>query len=398
MSGQTLHIDIAIIGGGIAGLWTLNQLRNRGYSAVLFEREALGSYQTIGSQGMIHGGVKYALAGAWSGASETVSAMPAIWRACLAGKGKVDLRGCRVLSEDFFLWSGADLQSRLGSFLASKLLRGHVRKVAPADYPAPLRSPDFHGQVYRLADLVLDVPSLVQTLAQRQQDAIFAIDWQRCALQCEGRMAALALADCTLVPQQWLLTAGAGNAALVAQLRSRQPAMQCRPLQQVLVRHQYPEPFYGHCMGGNPAPRLTVSSHRDQSGRPVWYLGGDLSTDSADEDPDTLIERARRELAELLPWVDLGDTEWATLRLDRAEPRQGAMQRPDSAFVGKLDGVDNARAAWPTKLTLCPDLADEFERQLGAENILPRHPQDLSALAGLARPGIARPYWDTLFR
>ena len=39
---------------------------------------ALGSYQTIGSQGMIHGGVKYALAGAWSGASETVSAMPAI--------------------------------------------------------------------------------------------------------------------------------------------------------------------------------------------------------------------------------------------------------------------------------------------------------------------------------
>ena len=145
--------------------------------------------------------------------------MPAIWRACLAGKGKVDLRGCRVLSEDFFLWSGADLQSRLGSFLASKLLRGHVRRLAPADYPAPLQSPEFHGQVYRLADLVLDVPSLVQTLAQRQQDAIFTIDWQRCALQCEGRRAALALADCTLVPQQWLLTAGAGNAALVAQLR-----------------------------------------------------------------------------------------------------------------------------------------------------------------------------------
>ena len=397
MSGQTLHIDIAIIGGGIAGLWALNQLRNRGYSAVLFEQEALGSYQTIGSQGMIHGGVKYALAGAWSGASETVSAMPAIWRACLAGKGKVDLRGCGVLSEDFFLWSGADLQSRLGSFFASKLLRGHVRKVAPADYPAPLQSPEFHGQVYRLADLVLDVPSLVHTLARRQQDAIFAIDWQQCALQCEGRRAALAMADCTVLPQQWLLTAGAGNAALLAQLQSEQPAMQCRPLQQVLVRHQYREPFYGHCIGGNPSPRLTVSSHLDHSGRPVWYLGGDLSTGAADENPDVLIERAGCELAELLPWLDLGDTEWATLRLDRAEPRQGALRRPDSAFVGKLDGVDNARAAWPTKLTLCPDLADEFERQLEAENILPRHPQDLSALAGLARPGIARPYWDTLF-
>ncbi len=397
MGGQTLRIDIAIIGGGSAGLWTLNQLRNHGYSAVLFEQEGLGSYQTIGSQGMIHGGVKYALAGTWGGASETVSAMPAIWRACLAGKGKVDLRGCRVLSEDFFLWSGSDLQSRLGSFFASKLLRGHVRKVAPADYPAPLQSPDFHGQVYRLADLVLDVPSLVETLARRQQDAIFAIDWQHCALQCEGSRAVLRLADCTVVPQQLLLTAGAGNAALLAQLQSGQPAMQSRPLQQVLVRHQYPEPFYGHCMGSNPSPRLTISSHRDQSGRPVWYLGGDLSTASAEEPAEALIERARCELAELLPWLDLGDTEWATLRLDRAEPRQRALLRPDSAFVGKLDGVDNARAAWPTKLTLCPDLADEFERQLAAENILPRHPQDLAALAGLARPAIARPYWDTLF-
>jgi hypothetical protein len=205
------------------------------------------------------------------------------------------------------------------------------------------------------------------------------------------------MADCTVLPQQWLLTAGAGNAALMAQLRSGQPEMQCRPLQQVLVRHQYPEPFYGHCMGGNPSPRLTVSSHLDQSGRPVWYLGGDLSTAAAEEPPARLIERARCELAELLPWLDLGHTEWATLRLDRAEPRQRTLLRPDSAFVGKLDGVDNARVAWPTKLTLCPDLADEFERQLAADDILPRHPQDLSALAGLARPGIARPYWDTLF-
>jgi hypothetical protein len=151
-------------------------------------------------------------------------------------------------------------------------------------------------------------------------------------------------------------------------------------------------------MGGNPSPRLTVSSHRDQWGRPVWYLGGDLAADAAEEAPESLIERARNELAELLPWLDLGDTEWATLRLDRAEPRQVASQRPDSAFVGKLDGVDNARAAWPTKLTLCPDLADEFERQLAVEHILPRYPQDLSALASLARPAIARPYWDTLFR
>jgi glycine/D-amino acid oxidase-like deaminating enzyme len=397
MSRQVLHIDIAIIGGGIAGLWALNQLRSRGYSAVLFEQEALGSYQTIGSQGMIHGGIKYALAGVWSDDAEAISAMPARWRACLRGEGQVDLRGCRVLSEDFYLWSSATLQSRLSSFLASRLLRGRVQSVTPPDYPAPLRSPDFHGQVYRLADLVLDVPSLVATLAGRQRDAIFAIDWRHASLLREGRRAVLALPDCTVVPAQLLLTAGAGNETLIAGLGSQQPSMQRRPLQQVLVRHQYPESFYAHCMGGKPSPRLTISSHRDRSGRPIWYLGGDLSTGAADMAPDKLIERARRELTGLLPWLEFGTTEWTTLRLDRAEPRQSALLRPDSAFVGKLEGVDNARAAWPTKLTLTPELADDIERQLAADNILPRFQPDLAPLAALGHPPVATAYWDTLF-
>jgi glycerol-3-phosphate dehydrogenase len=346
---------------------------------------------------MIHGGVKYALAGALSNSSETIAAMPALWRQCLRGEGKVDLRGCEVLSEDFFLWSTASLQSRVTSFFASRLLRGRVQGITAEDYPEPLRSKQFRGQVYRLEDLVVDVPSLVTTLARRQPEAIFTVDWQRAALRRQGRQAVLELENCTLVPQQLLLTAGAGNEALLADLDSTSPAMQRRPLQQVLVRHQYQASFYGHCMGGNPSPRLTISSHRDRAGRPVWYLGGDLSTNAADEDPAHLIGRARQELAALLPWIDLGETHWTTLRLDRAEPRQSALLRPDSAYVGKLDGVDNARAAWPTKLTLSPDLADEIERQLLAEQILPRHQPDLAPLAALGRPPVATPYWDTLF-
>ena len=397
MGRQIIDTDIAIIGGGVAGLWLLNQLRNRGYSVVLFEREALGSYQTIGSQGMIHGGIKYALAGALSNSSETLAAMPAMWRQCLRGEGKVDLRGCRVLSEDFFLWSNAGMQSRLASFFASRLLRGRVERVAAGHYPAPLRSADFRGQVYRLEDLVLDVPSLVATLAQRHRDVIFAIDWQHAALRRLRRQAVLDVQGCTIVPGKLLLTAGAGNEALLTALGSTGPAMQRRPLQQVLARHQYSGDLFGHCMGSNPSPRLTISSHRDSAGRPVWYLGGDLATNGADEEPARLIARARRELADLLPWVDLGDARWATLRLERAEPRQASLLRPDSAFVGKLDSVDNALATWPTKLTLCPDLGDQVERQLAAEGMLPRCRPDLAPLAPLGRPPLASPYWDTLF-
>ncbi|HDY81885.1 MAG TPA: FAD-dependent oxidoreductase [Halieaceae bacterium] len=398
MEKHTLHTDIAIIGGGIAGLWALNQLRNGGYSAILFEQKALGSDQTIGSQGMIHGGIKYALSGVWSGDSHTISAMPAIWRACLAGTGKVDLRACKILSDDFYLWSSASLQSRLTSFFASKMLRGHVEKLKAADYPAPLQASAFRGQVYRLIDLVLDVPSLVQTLSNQHRQAIFSIDWHSASLRREGDRATLALPHCTVVPQRLLLTAGSGNEALISALGGATPAMQRRPLQQVLVKHRYRENFFAHCIGGSPSPRLTISSHRTRADEPVWYLGGDLATEGVDDDPDQLIDKARRELTELLPWIDLGRTQWRTLRLDRAEPRQSTLLRPDSAFVGKVDTVDNTLAAWPTKLALSPDLADEIQRQLVADNILPRHQPDLSLLQSMGQPPIAAAYWDTLFQ
>ena len=44
----------------------------------------------IASQGMIHGGVKYALSGAWGGGSDAISTMPDTWRDCLQGIGKVE--------------------------------------------------------------------------------------------------------------------------------------------------------------------------------------------------------------------------------------------------------------------------------------------------------------------
>lgn len=397
MGSPVMQTDIAIIGGGIAGLWTLNQLRNQGFNAVLFEQEALGSYQTVGSQGMIHGGIKYALSGAWSGSSEAISAMPAMWRSCLRGEGKVDLTGCKVLSEDFYLWSHTGLTSRVSSFFASKMLRGRVDRLSPEDYPAPLRSPKFKGQAYRLVDLVLDVPSLVEVLAERHRSAIYKIDWEQASLATEAGQALIRGPGWELHPRQLILTAGAGNESLVKALGGSEPAMQRRPLQQVLMKHEYPEPFYSHCTGGSASPRLTISSHRTSAGEPVWYLGGELATEGADAEPEQLIAKAKREIAELLPWIDFGQCEWRSLRLDRGEPRQSALLRPDSAFVGQVDSVANTLVAWPTKLSLSPNLADEIDLALAQRGIAPGDSSDLSALEDLGRPVIASTYWDTLF-
>ncbi|AQA17241.1 glycerol-3-phosphate dehydrogenase [Halioglobus japonicus] len=397
MTAPVIQPDIAIIGGGIAGLWALCQLRNAGYQAVLFEQEALGSYQTVGSQGMIHGGIKYALSGALSNSSETISSMPGVWRECLAGNGKVDLRNCEVLSEDFYLWSDTGLTSRVGSFFASKLLRGRVDRLAPADYPAVLANPAFKGQVYRLIDLVLDAPSLVKTLADQSDGAIFSIDWNTSSLAVDSRQAIIDTPFAQVRPRQLILAAGAGNEGLVQALGGSSPAMQRRPLQQVIVKHEYPEPFFGHCTGGSPSPRLTVSSHRTSAGEPVWYLGGDLSTEGADWEPQRVIERAKAELDELFPWIDFGHCEWRTLRLDRGEPRQSALKRPDTAYVGAVDSVDNALVTWPTKLTLSPDLGNELEHTLARRDMRPGPSADLAPLAGLGQPPIASAPWDTLF-
>ena len=45
----------------------------------LLETGTIGGGQTIGAQGIIHGGIKYALTGQASRASEAISRMPEIW-------------------------------------------------------------------------------------------------------------------------------------------------------------------------------------------------------------------------------------------------------------------------------------------------------------------------------
>jgi hypothetical protein len=60
---------------------------------LLIESEALGAGQTICSQGIIHGGAKYACRARSAEAAKLVAEMPALWRRCLSGEGDIDLRG-----------------------------------------------------------------------------------------------------------------------------------------------------------------------------------------------------------------------------------------------------------------------------------------------------------------
>ncbi|CAM5402359.1 hypothetical protein SSTU70S_03680 [Stutzerimonas stutzeri] len=67
---ESFSTDVLIVGGGVAGLWLNARLRRLGFATLLVDKGALGGGQSVKSQGIIHGGTKYALHGALTGASK----------------------------------------------------------------------------------------------------------------------------------------------------------------------------------------------------------------------------------------------------------------------------------------------------------------------------------------
>ncbi|MCB1615208.1 MAG: FAD-dependent oxidoreductase [Pseudomonadales bacterium] len=403
MTTQTQHVktDITLIGGGIAGLWMLNRFCNLGYNAILLENNALGSQQTLASQGMIHGGVKYTLSGALNPSSEAIADMPEYWARCLEGKGDVNLQQTQVLSDEFYMWSNDSVRSKVTAFLASKALRGRIEKLKRTRYPPVFQSAEFAGTVYRLVDKVLDTPSLVRNLFQNYQERVFRVDWQQDALESVDRQVRIKLnshqRNSTIESQRIIFCAGEGNNWLMQQIHAQAPKMQVRPLKQVMVKHRHPYKLQAHCVGKDSKPRLTLSSHLTAKGETVWYLGGELAESGVGKSDEALIQTAKQELSTLFHWLDWSGAEWATLEVNRAEPLQKNSLRPDKAFVGKADSVDNVLVAWPTKLTLSPNLANEVLSTLEATGIAPAHPFNPDALGDWPRPAIAQTPWDKAF-
>ncbi|MFT5482436.1 MAG: glycine/D-amino acid oxidase-like deaminating enzyme [Halieaceae bacterium] len=398
MHDAVIDTDIAIVGGGIAGLWLLNHLSSCGYHSILLERSELGSEQTIASQGMIHGGIKYALGGGLTAASEAIADMPARWNDALDGKGHVNLSKSRVLSDHFYMWSSGKLGSRLSTMVAGKALRGRVDSVQRPDYPAVFADPGFQGKLLKLVDIVVDVPSILENLVDNYSGRIFKLDSGAPILRhSDGGHTTISTPVANIRAQKILLTAGVGNEALLAELGASAPKAQRRPLHQVVVKHEYQQPLYAHCMGRNPSPRLTISSHTAADGSPVWYLGGDLATENIDADPEALIAKANKELDQLFPWLDFGRRQWATLRIDRAEPKQNRLLKPDKSFAGAVAGTPDVIVCWPTKLALAPNLATEVDKLLAADDIKPKAQGSLELLSALGCPEIAQPCWNRLF-
>lgn len=380
-----MQCDIAVVGGGIAGLWSLAKLRAAGFSAVLLERAALGSGQTIASQGIIHGGTKYALTGKLTGSAMAIGEMPGIWRAALAGDGDVDLSGVRVLAEHQYLWSNGSLASGMAGFFAAKVMQSRMQSLPRDEFPSPFDTPAFRGSVYRLDEPVLDAASLLGVLAERLSDNCYLGELIACEKIAAGWRLGIS-GQITIETKALIFTAGKGNADLLAMAGRQAPRMQTRPLRMLMVRGRLPI-LNAHCLGASANPRLTITSYLEDDGRVVWYLGGQVAEEGIHRSPADQMVAGRAELAELMPWVDVSGTEWATLHVERAEVATPGGKRPDDAYVACADRLITS---WPTKLAFAPRVARLVSDQIAALNIAPSGP---APTLNLPKPSVAGLPW-----
>lgn len=361
--------DIVILGGGIAGLWTLAHLRSLGYNALLLEKTALGGGQSIASQGIIHSGLKYALAGQVSSLAQSISAMPEAWRAALRGEGPVNLSAARTNAESQMLLIPKGFMGGIINVVAKQTLGGR-----DVELPAELAAAGFDGRAVVMGEPVLDIPSVIEALAAQHADCI------RQGESAEG-----------INFKKLIVTAAGNNAALADQNgHSEGLKTQARPL---LMGMMAPAPFplFAHLVGASEKPVATITTHRRDDGTLVWYLGGGVAERDKNSDPSVMIEACRAALEKYMPGLDLGNVQWAAQPIDRHEGKSETDGwLPDTPTV---HNVENTLYAWPTKLTFTPMLAAKVEQVLKAEGIVPSG--TLGDFSALPPVSIATAPWDT---
>ncbi len=392
MEASPLALDVLILGGGAAGLWMLDELHQAGHRVLLLEANSLGQGQTIASQGIIHGGLKYALRLRPSRAARTIRDMPQQWRRSLGGEQTPNLSGTQLRSDFCCLWALPGLQSRLGLMGARFGLRVKPTPMPVDARPAPLKS--WSGPVARLDEQVIEPQSMLTILANRHRDRCLKIDLHsgfEFDLNDDGSLKQVRLLNpetsepLDLVPRTVVLAAGSGNQPLREKLGLPRQAMQLRPLHMVVARGALPR-INGHCIRG-AAPWLTITSTRDCADRTVWQIGGQLAEDCVGLDRPTTTARARRDLQRAMPTLDLDGVQFGTYASNRAEAVHEG-RRPDGPALIR---DRNILTTWPTKLALVPMLSKAVQESL------PPATRDGSPDIDLhewPRPSVALPPWE----
>lgn len=381
-------IDLLIVGGGIAGLWTLAKATDAGFRCLLVEKDALGAGQTVASQGIIHGGLKFALGGKITKATEQIRQMPSIWQQHLNGELSPSLNQTTILSKAHYFVPSSGIDSTLISFLGSKLAAGFTTKVdihsLSNDYQRITQKPS----LYQLHEWVLDVPSLLTNFKQRYGHLMIKHHFSNDYLAASDNGYVYQRNDLTLNTRFILQAAGTGNESSGFNSTKKQ----LRPLHMVMAKGQLPNVF-AHFIASGSKPLMTVTSHPfgDET---VWYIGGELAESGNKLSSLEQKQKAADWLTKAVPKINWQQMPMATFRIDRAEAKQLNLFRPDDVFIHNQQGVITG---FPTKLAFAPRFADKVLELLEIEKT-DQKPQDSENVRNniqLPEVTIAPTPWET---
>lgn len=392
---NTVNTDCLIFGGGIAGLWLLNRLRQAGYSALMLTDGGLGGHQTVHSAGMIHGGLKYGLSALSH--DEQLDDMPVLWQQCFQGQGEIDLSSVKLLAQEQHLWAEATSSAQTALFLAAHLLSGQVNKLAKNAHPTLFKNLYFHGDVYRLAYPVVDPLSLIKVLAAPYMDSIFDVPAAKTHIETDDKHNTTAVfihqgqTQIRLRTHNVFFAGGAGNAALLHKIGINTPLMTEKPIHMLCIQHERLPVFYGHCLGAQRRQRLTITTH-SANNKTMWYVGGEVAEEGIDRDEKRQTELMLQELKTLLPWQSLQGARCKTLLINRVYPRERRLLSSTQAYV---NFIGNHGVIWPTRLILAPNAAHQVLAHLQQHHKIPHHPQPMPL--ALPTPSFSQPVWEKLF-
>ena len=356
--------DILIIGAGIAGLWLFHRLKSQGYNALLLTDKGIGAGQTLASQGILHSGIKYTLAGKVNDLARSISQMPNRWQNALKGCGDVDLTKAKVASNAQNLFIPKGMKGKIIKMAAQKTF-GDSLQESPSPYPA------FQGNVLNMNETVLDIPSVVRALAAPYKDSIRQISKDYREIQTKYT----------------IYTAASGNEAYAKQNQDSEGLKtQKRPLLMGLIKNA-PFPLYAHFAGVSEKPVATITTHPHSDGSLIWYIGGQVAERPKDDSLRDLYSDIIKAFEQYLPDLDMSAFQWSCIPIDRVEGQSGHKGfLPDTPTIHQKG---NHLYCWPTKLTFAPMLADMVMERISAEPSAPSN--DWS---GFAEADYAPPPWD----
>jgi hypothetical protein len=369
---QTPRPDIVVHGAGIAGLWIFHQLKHMSYDVLLLEKEAIGGTQSLASQGIIHSGLKYTIAGQVNDLARAISKMPDLWRNALKGEGDVDLTAAKTEPKSQYMLIPKGFMGGIVKVVSQKALGDSVHEVPKDEWPADLKDAGFKGSVIFMNEPVLDITRVVRGLAEPYKDCIRKADGTHIDAKLH------------------IYTAAAGNMiAATENNHNKGVETQARPLLMGMLK---PAPFAlnAHLIGTSDKPVATITSHVDKDGTLVWYLGGQVAERKKEADPQEVFTMTRKALNKYLPGIDTSTLEWATLPVDRIEGKAGSKGwMPDTPTI---HAVDDHLYCWPTKLTFAPMLADKIMDHIAKLDLKPSGTtSDFSTLPDV---DYAVPPWD----